>query len=111
MTLEIESDSNTPEEITKNLHRIVQECLNNITKHSEASRVDIYLCSNQEGVEIRISDNGLGFNTQTISPGSMGIDIMRDRARKIDAKMKIESQLGSGTQIMITWPRQEYSRK
>jgi PAS domain S-box-containing protein len=111
VTLEIESDSNTPEEITRNLHRIVQECLNNITKHSEASRVDIYLCSNQEGVEIRISDNGLGFNTQTISPGSMGIDIMRDRARKIDAKMKIESQLGSGTQIMITWPRQEYSRK
>jgi PAS domain S-box-containing protein len=111
VTLEIESDSNTPEEITRNLHRIVQECLNNITKHSEASRVDIYLCSNQEGVEIRISDNGLGFNTQTISPGSMGIEIMRDRARKIDAKMKIESQLGSGTQIMITWPRQEYSRK
>jgi len=111
VTLEVQSDFNTPEDITRNLHRIVQECLNNITKHAEASQINIYLCSNQQGVEIRISDNGLGFDTETIPPGSMGIDIMCDRARKIDAKLKIESQPGSGTQIMITWPSQEYSGK
>jgi PAS domain S-box-containing protein len=107
VTLEVESDLNTPEDVTRNLHRIVQECLNNITKHAEASQIDIYLCSNQEGVEIRISDNGLGFDTETIPPGSMGIDIMRDRARKIDAKLKIASQPGKGTQIMIRWSGQE----
>jgi PAS domain S-box-containing protein len=100
VTLEVESDLNTPEDVTRNLHRIVQECL-------EASQIDIYLCSNQEGVEIRISDNGLGFDTETIPPGSMGIDIMRDRARKIDAKLKITSQPGNGTQIMIHWSGQE----
>jgi signal transduction histidine kinase len=107
VTLEVESDLNIPEEVTKNLHRIVQECLNNIIKHAEASYINIYLCSNQEGVEIRISDNGLGFDTETIPPASMGIDIMRDRARKIDAKLKIASQPGNGTQIMIRWSGQE----
>jgi PAS domain S-box-containing protein len=104
VTMEIECDSHIPEEITRNVHRIVQECLNNITKHAEASQIDIYLCSSNEGVEVKISDNGLGFDPQSIPPGSMGIDIMNDRAQKIDAQLNIESKPGSGTQIAITWP-------
>jgi signal transduction histidine kinase len=111
VTLKVECDSQTPEDVTRNLHRIVQECLNNITKHAEASQIDIYLCSDHEGVEIRISDNGRGFDPQSIQPGRMGIDIMRDRARKIDAKLIIESQPGSGTLVMITWSGQKYSTK
>jgi PAS domain S-box-containing protein len=107
--LEIECNSDTPEGVTRNLHRIIQECLNNITKHAEASQINIFMCCDHQEVEIKISDNGLGFDPQTVQPGSMGIDIMRDRAQKIDADLLIESQPGSGTQIMIIWPSQEKS--
>ncbi len=107
VTFEVECDNPTPEDVTRNLHRIVQECLNNITKHAEASQIDIYICSDQERVEIRISDNGLGFDPRSIPPGSMGIDIMRERARKIDAALDIKSQPGNGTQTTIRWSGHE----
>jgi len=107
VTFEVECDNPTPEDVTRNLHRIVQECLNNITKHAEASQIDIYICSDQERVEIRISDNGLGFDPRSIPPGSMGIDIMRERARKIDAALAIKSQPGNGTQTTIRWSGHE----
>jgi nitrate/nitrite-specific signal transduction histidine kinase len=41
----------------------------------------------------------------------MGIDIMHDRAWKIDAELVIESQPGSGTEIMVTWPGREKPTK
>jgi signal transduction histidine kinase len=91
------------------LYRIVQECMNNITKHAEASQVNIWLCADREGVEINISDDGRGFDLESIPPGHLGIGIMRDRAQKIGAYFKIESEPGSGTLIILTWTNQSPS--
>jgi signal transduction histidine kinase len=109
VTLKVESDRKLPEDVTMTLYRIVQECMNNITKHAEASQVNIWLCADREGVEINISDDGRGFDLESIPPGHLGIGIMRDRAQKIGAYFKIESEPGSGTLIILTWTNQSPS--
>jgi signal transduction histidine kinase len=104
--LKVESDDKLPEEVTLSIYRIVQECMNNIIKHANASQISIRLCTDREGAEILISDDGRGFNPESIPPGHMGIGIMRDRAQQIGATLNIDSEPGSGTLVFINWTNQ-----
>jgi PAS domain S-box-containing protein len=106
VTLKVDGDHKLPEDVTMSIFRIVQECMNNITKHSEASQINIWLCSDREGVEINISDDGRGFDPESIPTGHLGIGIMRDRAQQIGANLKIESEPGSGSLVILTWTNQ-----
>jgi PAS domain S-box-containing protein len=103
VTLKVEGDRNFPDDITMGFLRIVQEGLNNVIKHAEASLVEIWLSSDPEGAEIHITDDGHGFDPESIPAGSMGINIMRDRARNMGAMIKIDSQHGKGSRVVITW--------
>ena len=106
VTLKVESDDKLPEEVTLSIYRIVQECMNNIVKHANASQISIRLCTDREGAEILISDDGRGFNPESIPPGHMGIGIMRDRAQQIGATLNIDTEPGSGTLVFINWTNQ-----
>jgi signal transduction histidine kinase len=55
------------------------------------------------GVVLRISDDGRGFDPDQVSPESLGLGIMRERAEAIGATLKIESQVGQGTQVVVVW--------
>ncbi len=103
VTLKVEGDRNFPNDITMGFLRIVQEGLNNVIKHAEASLVEIWLSSDPEGTEIHITDDGHGFDPESIPAGSMGINIMRDRARNMGAVIKIDSQPGTGSRVLIAW--------
>ena len=54
-------------------------------------------------VELNIIDNGRGFNPSQITPGHMGLSIMRERAKTIDARLSIDSETEKGTEITVTW--------
>jgi len=91
------------------LFRIVQEGLNNIIKHSDAQ--NIYLEVNFDKIQIRllIRDNGKGFcqkETEKSVHRNMkaGLVNMKMRAKLINGDMKIESNLGEGTTIIVTAP-------
>jgi len=88
------------------LHRIAQESLNNVAKHAEASTIDVNWNCSAEGVVLRISDDGRGFDPGHIPPGHLGISIMTERAREVGAVLEIESQRGRGTQVVVTWSDQ-----
>src|SRR5208337_1200309 len=87
------------EEITKNLKvnifRIAQEALNNIAKHSKAEWVDISLSKNGGGIELAVSDDGVGMNLdiimQTVTATSLGLTSMRERAELTGGSFLIES--------------------
>ncbi len=95
-----------PELLPPNVHmvfyRIAQESLNNIIKHSRATRFTIDLKREPHHLLLRITDNGQGFDPVTLSPG-LGLDNMRERAETIGAHLDIDSQPGEGTQILLAW--------
>lgn len=84
------------------LFRIIQESINNILKHSKAKNVSIKIEDDHEKLDIFISDNGKGFNTNLIEDGS-GLKNMELRAKIIHAEFSIESEPGKGTQTSITY--------
>ena len=89
------------------LYRIAQEALNNIAKHAKASQATVTLSCEPERVELCISDDGRGFDPQSISPHHLGVGIMHERAKAIGATLKIESQPGYGTRIVVAWEDEE----
>lgn len=84
------------------LFRIIQESINNILKHSRAKNVAIKLEDDHEVLQITITDNGKGFNTNIINDGS-GLKNMELRAKLIHAEFSIQSKLEEGTKTIITY--------
>jgi PAS domain S-box-containing protein len=85
------------------LYRLIQEVLNNISKHSQAKLVNIVLRYREDSLEIVIADDGIGFDMTTIPSDHHGIAIMRERAAKIGASLSIDTAPNEGTYVRIFW--------
>jgi len=114
VTVTVEGQCALPSAVHVALYRIVQEALNNVVKHAYASQVAVCLrCAPQaeekeeKTVELRIIDDGCGFDPSCIPPDHLGLGIMRERAQAVGATLTIESQLGHGTQIIVVWEKDE----
>ena len=101
--LEVEGTCVIPPDVKIALYRIAQEALNNIAKHSGASRAQITLHCQPHQVFLDIIDNGHGFDMNQVAPGSFGLGNMNERAGQIGAVLKMESKAGEGTEITVTW--------
>jgi two-component system nitrate/nitrite sensor histidine kinase NarX len=99
----VAGEGKLPADVQVALYRLCQEGLNNIAKHSGASRVDIQLQYEIGAVELRIQDDGRGFDPEQTTPGHFGLSMMRERATSIGATLAITSQPGQGTEIVIRW--------
>ncbi len=94
------------------IYRIVQEALNNVTKHASATNVDVSLNSTVDGVRLVISDNGLGFDPEgkgtADSPRrGLGLRSMRERVAASAGTIEVRSAPGEGFEICAEWPRQK----
>jgi len=93
-----------------NLYRIVQECLNNIVKHSGANAGRVRLQSEQDWVELIVSDNGKGF-VESANDGheqprrGFGLMGIRERARLFQAVPTVHTAPGAGTTITIRFTK------
>jgi len=103
INLVIQGDCELTHDVKIVFYRVAQEALNNIAKHSGARQVDLELACQPGQMNMIIKDDGLGFDHRTISSDHLGIAIMRERANSIGADLKIESQIGQGTSIELTW--------
>nr|WP_314485395.1 histidine kinase [uncultured Kingella sp.] len=85
---------------------ILQESLSNIRKHAQAQNVTIRI-DNQQDYTLTIIDDGIGFNPQeTRTRDHIGLNIMQERAQRINATLTIQSQQNH-TQIQLTLPKKE----
>ena len=101
-----------PEEVELNVLRIVQECLANIRKHSEAEVVRVLLSSRAGKFIVLIEDDGIGFvESSIVSQGGqhLGLNILRDRASEISASIDIESEPDDGTRIQLQFEAEQFS--
>jgi signal transduction histidine kinase len=91
--------------------RVLQEALQNVAKHSGATRVDITAHQHDGYVTIRLHDNGWGIRQEDLdSPESTGLTDMRERMRPFDGCAEVSGQPGKGTTVRITVPLGEDRR-
>lgn len=90
-----------PKEVVMTFYRIAQESINNVLRHSGATRFDIQLFYETEALKLSICDNGRGFDPYMLSPG-LGMGSMRERAALIGAQLIIASE-PSGTTVHLKW--------
>jgi len=110
ITVEVEGPCALPTEVKVALYRITQEALNNVAKHAGASQVRVSLQCQPDGVELVIRDDGRGFNPQDVSSEHLGLGIMRERAEAVGAALRVESEIGRGTEIRVDWAKDEGRR-
>jgi PAS domain S-box-containing protein len=82
------------------VYRIVQELLNNIMKHAQATEVVVHVARENKRVEVSVEDNGRGFepNALTTLPlAGMGLSGVRNRVALLGGELSINSRLGRGT--------------
>ena len=86
-----------------NLYRIVQESLNNIVKHSDATAASLRITRGARHVSIQIQDNGKGFDraAQAAGAGGFGLTGIAERARILGGKETIRSAPHEGTTIIL----------
>jgi PAS domain S-box-containing protein len=92
-----------PVEVKVALYRIAQESLNNVAKHADAKEANVGLLCREGRVVLRVRDNGRGFDRKKVPPNSLGLSIMKERAREIGASISIRSKVGQGTSVRVTW--------
>jgi signal transduction histidine kinase len=109
--LVVEGDGLLPAEVQIVFYRITQEALNNVIKHANPNHVEVKLQYYPESVSLTISDDGCGFDPERVSPEHFGLSIMQERATTINAKLKLSSQPGKGTQVMVTWTQAPLKEK
>lgn len=90
--------------------RVIQEAINNIDKHSEATNVMIKIKYNKDSLEISIIDNGVGFNIHKSRNmiqedegylSGYGLNIMKDRVKALGGEIIVSSIEGEGTNVLL----------
>lgn len=93
------------EENEIHLYRIIQEAINNILKHSSATKAGIKITRTEENVYISISDNGKGFSMNyALRKNSMGLSGISERIKLLGGNLDINSESGNGTFLKISLP-------
>ena len=93
------------------IYRILQETLNNVKKHAEATQVNVLVEFTRKEVILVVTDNGRGFElpetlTDFASRGSFGVMGLQERAQLFGGHIALESQLDEGTTVKLFMPRQ-----
>jgi nitrate/nitrite-specific signal transduction histidine kinase len=85
----------------KNAYLIFKESINNVVKHAQASKVKVKIWSENNQIMIQVEDNGIGFDTNENFEGN-GLQNFEQRADECDMKIKIDSEIGRGTSILLS---------
>ena len=86
------------------LYRIAQEALHNVVKHAAARQVRVDIRQHDGGVQLRVKDDGKGFDPGTVPDGHLGLAGMRARTERVGGSFTCVSEPGSGTAIEVTLP-------
>ncbi|WP_428909661.1 sensor histidine kinase [Niallia sp. Krafla_26] len=86
------------------LFRLIQEAVQNVMKHAEATEVTVKLEILRDYITVVVRDNGKGFDMEQKKPNSFGLIGMGERVDILDGNLSIDSQIGNGTVVVIQVP-------
>ena len=110
--LQTADDGPVCDEVKIMLYRVAQESLNNIVKHSGATKIDVSIRRGVKDITLKISDNGKGFKpTKQRSIKHIGLLSMRESVTYLGGKFTIKSELGQGTTVVVKCPKIVYGVK
>lgn len=97
--------NHVPHDVSLCLFRIVQEALQNATKHSQVRHFEVALRSSVNQLHLTVSDRGIGFDADKPTPQTgLGLISMRERVRLVNGAISIESKPMGGTTIHVRVP-------
>jgi signal transduction histidine kinase len=98
-----------PADVEINLLRICREALLNSLRHAHATQIEVLLTYKQDGISIRIQDNGVGFDAAQAPAGAFGLIGIRERVEQMGAELTIKSLPGMGASIeaLVSLQKQE----
>ena len=88
------------------VYRVVQECLSNIARHAQATRVEVEVTVEDEGLVVMVRDDGRGFDQGALhrTAGGLGLLNMRERLLAVQGGCEVESMPGKGTTVSVYVP-------
>jgi two-component system NarL family sensor kinase len=87
------------------VYRVLQELVNNVIKHAQATEITIQLIHEATELSIMVEDNGVGFDIHTLSDkAGIGLKNITSRIEYLNGHVHFDSSLGNGTTAMIEIP-------
>ena len=108
--LRIETDGpprSLPALVEHHLLRIGQEAVANAVRHAGAGQILVRMRYGEQEAELEVTDNGCGFDAvkaTAVASGHFGLLGLRERANKLQGRLRIESRPGTGTLVSVTLP-------
>lgn len=90
------------------LYRIIQECCMNAVKHSNATKIEVFLKNKDEQIFLEVTDDGIGFDVKELENNNkhnFGLEMTKERTNLLNGKMEIVSEKTIGTTIFISFPK------
>lgn len=97
---DIARSKSIPPDARRHLYLMCREMLHNVVRHAGASHVDIKMVGTKSGLELTVSDDGLGFDPEKRFSGN-GLHMLRTRAEAIGGTLDVWSRPGEGTRLTI----------
>lgn len=104
VSVECQAEAELPLVVEQALFRVTQEALTNIARHSAATQVTIDLTADRHGGRLAITDNGCGFDPQSIDHHGIGLQSMRERVAALGGTLTIDSRPRAGTRLIAAIP-------
>ena len=101
------SDRAVPERLATPIFRMVQESLNNVAQHANASSVFVALRANRDVLTLEVRDDGNGFDPKEVAMSTRkghGLSSLRERAAKTGGTFALQSKRRRGTVLQVSWP-------
>ena len=96
----INAKVNLSMEQRRNVYLVFKESINNIVKHSKASKVSVLITAEKNSITIYIKDNGIGFDTSEVYEGN-GLESFKTRSEEEDLIVSLNSVKGQGTEVVL----------
>lgn len=101
---DLQVNANTEREV----YYVLREALTNVTRHSHASKVEIRMKRDSQGLDVVLNDNGVGFDrNRAVNGRSFGLSAMEERIQKAGGELSIKSTPGKGTSLSFFIPLSE----
>ncbi|MDQ7918263.1 ATP-binding protein [Mesonia sp. MT50] len=103
-------EGDIPQKVKKHLYAIMEEMLQNILKHAQATHVNYQLSVRKNELYLEVCDNGKGFNLESKQEG-IGIQNIKSRIQQMDGKLQLKSKLRKGTCYVIRLDMKSWKSK